>query len=138
MDMKKKLPETSIFDAMQLLQSAWSEVSELTIKNCFWKSEISEKSVEQAINEEDDPSKNITADLEETIGELRERLLEEAPEELNATDLSDVDAEHQQMVKNQVTLKSLQKYEVKALMTKIKLILILLFMIQKYPLQKLK
>ena len=94
--------------------------------------------MEQAINEEDDPSKNITADLEETIGELRERLLEEAPEELNATDLSDVDAEHQQMVKNQVTLKSLQKYEVKALMTKIKLILILLFMIQKYPLQKLK
>ena len=94
--------------------------------------------MEQAINEEDDPSKNITADLEETISELRERLLEEAPEELNATDLSDVDAEHQQMVKNQVTLKSLQKYEVKALMTKIKLILILLFMIQKYPLQKLK
>ena len=94
--------------------------------------------MEQAINEEDDPSKNITADLEETIGELRERLLEEAPEELNATDLLNVDAEHQQMVKNQVTLKSLQKYEVKALMTKIKLILILLFMIQKYPLQKLK
>ena len=94
--------------------------------------------MEQAINEEDDPSKNITADLEETIGELRERLLEEAPEELNATDLSDVDAEHQQMMKNQVTLKSLRKYEVKALMTKIKLILILLFMIQKYPLQKLK
>ena len=94
--------------------------------------------MEQAINEEDNPSKNITADLEETITELRERLLEEAPEELNATDLMDVDAEHRQMVKNQVTLKSLQKYEVKALMTKIKLILILLFMIQKYPLQKLK
>ena len=94
--------------------------------------------MEQAINEEDNPSKNITADLEETITELRERLLEEDPEELNATDLMDVDAEHRQMVKNQVTLKSLQKYEVKALMTKIKLILILLFMIQKYPLQKLK
>ena len=71
--------------------------------------------MEQAINKEDDPSKNITGDLEETITELRERLLEEAPEELNATDLLDVDAEHRQMVKNQVTLKSLQKYEVKAL-----------------------
>ena len=32
-DMKKKLPQTSILDAMQLLQSGLSEVSELTIKN---------------------------------------------------------------------------------------------------------
>ena len=87
-DMKKKLPQTSILDAMQLLQSAWSEVSE-----CFRKSGISEKSTEQAINEEDDPFKDITADLEKTITELRERLPEEAPEELNATDLLDVDAE---------------------------------------------
>ena len=66
-DMKKKLPQTSILDAMQLLQSAWSEVSELTIKNCFRKSGISEKSAEQAINEEDNPFKDITTDLEETI-----------------------------------------------------------------------
>ena len=92
-DMKKKLPQTSILDAMQLLQSAWSEVSELTIKNCFRKYGISEKSAEQAINEEDDPFKDITADLEETITELREGFPEEAPEELNATDLLDVDAE---------------------------------------------
>ena len=92
-DMKKKLPQTSILDVMQLLQSAWSEVSELSIKNCFRKSGISEKLAEQAINEEDDPFKDITADLEETITELRERLSEEAPEELNATDLLDVDAE---------------------------------------------
>ena len=34
-NMKNKLPQTSILDAMQLLQSAWSEVLELTIKNCF-------------------------------------------------------------------------------------------------------
>ena len=45
------------------------------------------------INEEDDPSKDITADLEETITELCEWSPEEAPEELNATDLLDVDAE---------------------------------------------
>ena len=86
-DMKTKLPQTSILDVMQLLQSAWSEVSELIIKNCFRKSEISEKSAELAINEEDDPVKDITADLEEIMTELRERLPEEAPEELNATDL---------------------------------------------------
>ena len=77
--MKKKLPQTSILDAMQLLQSAWSEVSELTIKNCFRKSGISEKSAEQVINEEDDPFKDITPDLEQTITELRERLSKEAP-----------------------------------------------------------
>ena len=71
-DMKKKLPQTSILDAIQLLQSACSKVSELTIKNCFRKSGISEKSAEQAINEEDDPFKDITADLEKTITELCE------------------------------------------------------------------
>ena len=65
--MKKKLPQTSILNAMKLLQSAWSEVSELTINNCFRKCGISEKSAEQAINEEDNPFKDITADLEETI-----------------------------------------------------------------------
>ena len=92
-DMKKKLPQTSILDAMQLLQSAWSEVSGLTIKNCFRKSGISEKSAEQAINKEDDPFKDITADLEETITELGERVPEEAPEALNVTDILDTDAE---------------------------------------------
>ena len=79
-DMKKKLPQTSILDAMQLLESPWSEVSELSIKNCFRKSRISEKSAKQEINEEDDSFKDITADLEETITELGERLPEEAPE----------------------------------------------------------
>ena len=92
-DMKKNLPQTLVLDAMQLLQSAWSEVWELTIKNCFRKSGISEKSAEQAINEEDDPFKDITADLEDIITELREQLLEEALEELNTTDLLDVDSE---------------------------------------------
>ena len=35
--MKKTFPKTSILDAMQLLTSAWSEVSETIIKNCFRK-----------------------------------------------------------------------------------------------------
>ena len=65
----------------------------MTIKNCFQKIGIYEKLVEQAINEEDDPFKDITADLEETITELRELLPGEAPEELNPTYLLDVDAE---------------------------------------------
>ena len=49
--------------------------------------------MEQTINKEDDPFKDITADLEETITEFCEQLPEEAPEELNTTDLLDVDAE---------------------------------------------
>ena len=49
--------------------------------------------MEQTINEEDDPFKDITADLEETITEFCEQLPEEAPEELNTTNLLDVDAE---------------------------------------------
>ena len=69
--MKKKLPQTSILDAMQLLKSAWLEVSELTINNCFQKNRISEKSAEQAIIKEDDPFKDSTSDLNETITELR-------------------------------------------------------------------
>ena len=39
--MKKTFPKTSILDAMQLLTSAWSEVSETIIKNCFRKVGIS-------------------------------------------------------------------------------------------------
>ena len=41
--MKKTFPKTSILDVMQLLTSAWSEVSEATIKNCFKKVGILEK-----------------------------------------------------------------------------------------------
>ena len=93
-DMEKTFPETSILVAMQLLQSAWSEVSETTIQNCFRKVGISEKSAEEAINDQDDPFKDLAAEeLEETISELRERLPDEAPEELNAAILLDMDAE---------------------------------------------
>ena len=42
-DTKKAFPKTSILDAMQLLQSSWSEISETTVKNCFRKAGISEE-----------------------------------------------------------------------------------------------
>ena len=79
---------------MQLLTSAWSEVSEATIKNCFRKIGISEKSAEEeAINDQDDPFKDLAAEeLEETINEFCERLPDEAPEQLNAAVLLDIDA----------------------------------------------
>ena len=92
-DMKKLFPKTTILDAIQLLTSTWSEVSEATIKNSFRKVRIPEKSTEEAINDEDDLFKDLAAEeLEETINEFCERLPDEGPEELNAAVLLDIDA----------------------------------------------
>ena len=72
--MKKTFPKASILDAMQLLTSAWSEVSEATIKKRFRKVGILEKLAEEAINYQDDPFKEVAAEeLEETINEFRVR-----------------------------------------------------------------
>ena len=126
-DMKKTFPNISILDAMQLLTSAWPEVSETTIKNCFRKVGISEKSAEEAINDHDDPFKDLAAEeLEETINEFRERLPVEVPEELNAAVWWISMLNCQQMEINQAMLKSWQKYEEK--LSKKKMISMLLMM----------
>ena len=92
--MKKAFSETSTLDAMQLLTSAWSEVSEATIKKCFTKVGISKKSAEEAINDQDDLFKHLTAEeLEETINEFSERFSNEVVEELNAAVFLDMDTE---------------------------------------------
>ena len=91
---KKAFSETSILDAMQLLTSAWSEVSEATIKKGFTKVGISKKSAEEAINDQDDVFKHLTAEeLEETINKFRERFSNEVVEKLNAAVLLDMDTE---------------------------------------------
>ena len=93
-DMKKTFPKTSVLDAIQLLISAWSKISEATIKNCFRKVGILEKFIEEGIDDQDHLFKNLaTEELEETINEFRERLPDEVPEELNAAVLLDIDAE---------------------------------------------
>ena len=49
---------------------------------------------EEAINDRDDPFKDLAAEeLKETINEFRERLPDEVPEELNGAVLLDIDAE---------------------------------------------
>ena len=79
---------------MQLLTSAWSDVSEVTIKSRFRKVGISEKSVDEPVNNQDDSFKDLAAaKLEETISEFCERLPDEVPEELNAALLLNIDAE---------------------------------------------
>ena len=55
--------------ALQLLVSAWKEVSQTTIINCFKKAKISEKDQTIAINDEDDPFKEIN----ENPNELQEK-----------------------------------------------------------------
>ena len=91
---KKKFPKIPILDVMQLLTSAWSDVSEVTIKSRFRKVGISEKSVDEPVNNQDDSFKDLAAaKLEETISEFCERLPDEVPEELNAALLLNIDAE---------------------------------------------
>ena len=77
-DMKKNLPQTLVLDAMQLLQSASSEVWELTIKNCFRKSGISssvpddedETDIDFVIDDPKVPPTEI--EIEKTIEALEE------------------------------------------------------------------
>ena len=91
--MKKTFSKTSILDALQLLTSAWSEVSETTIKNCLIKVGIPGELAEEVIIDEDNLFKDLAAEkAEETINEFRERLPDEVTEELNAAVLLDINA----------------------------------------------
>lgn len=96
-DARKPFPKTSILDAMQLLQSSWSQVLEATIKNCFRKAGISEKAAEEAVNDKDDPFRDLCTDddmdLEETVEDLCARLPKMIPSELNAAHLLESDEE---------------------------------------------
>ena len=92
--MEKAFPKTSILDAIPLLTYTWSEVSETTIKNCFKKVGIFKKLAKEAINNQDDPFKDLAGgEREETINEFGERLPDEVTEELNAAVLLDIDSE---------------------------------------------
>ena len=73
--------------ASQLLASAWNEVSQATIVNCFKKAKISDKDQTIAINDEDDPFKEINEDLQE----LREKDSSLMSESMTAEDLASAD-----------------------------------------------
>ena len=64
LDSNKSLPKVSLLTALQLLVSAWNEVSETTVVNCFKKAKISEKDQTIAINDEDKPFKDILKEFE--------------------------------------------------------------------------
>ena len=87
LDCNKPLPKVSLLTALQLLTSAWNEVSQATIVNCFKKAKISDKDQTIAINDEDDPFKEINKDLQE----LREKDSSLVPESMTAEDLASAD-----------------------------------------------
>ena len=61
----KPLLKALLLRALQLLVSAWKEVSQTTIINCFKKAKISEKDQTFVINDEDDPFKEINENSKE-------------------------------------------------------------------------
>ena len=65
LDSNKPLPKVSLLTALQLLVSAWNEVSQTTIVNCFKKAKISEKDQTITINDEDNPFKDINENMKE-------------------------------------------------------------------------
>ena len=87
LDSNKPLPKVSLLKALQLLVSAWNEVSQATIVNCFKKAKISDKDQTIAINDEDHLFKEINEDLQE----LREKDSSLVPESMTAEDLASVD-----------------------------------------------
>ena len=70
-----------------MLVSAWKEVSQTTIVNCFKKAKISEKDQTIAVNDEDDPFKEIN----ENLKELREKEPILVPENMTAEDFATAD-----------------------------------------------
>ena len=61
----KTLPKVSLLTALQLLVSAWNEASQTTVVNRFKKVKISVKDQTIAVNDEDDPFKEINENLKE-------------------------------------------------------------------------
>ena len=87
LDSNKSLPKISLLTALQLRASAWNAVSQATIANCFKKAKISDKDQTIAINDEDNPFKEINEDLQE----LREKDSSLVPESMTAEDLASAD-----------------------------------------------
>ena len=70
-----------------MLVSVWKEVRQTTIVNCFKKAKISEKDPTIAINDEDDPFKEI----DKNLIELREKEPNLVPENMTAEDYATAD-----------------------------------------------
>ena len=87
LDSSKPLPKATLITALQLLVSAWNEVNETKIVNCFKKAKISEKDQTIAINDEDDSF----IEINENLKELREKNPNVVKENMTAEDFATED-----------------------------------------------
>lgn len=86
-DNNQPLPKISILSAMNMLTAAWDKVSETTVQNCFKRAGISEQSQEHAMNDTDDPFKELTEELEN----LRERAENQVSTQVSAETMIECD-----------------------------------------------
>ena len=84
LDSNKPLPKVSLLTTLQLLVSAWNEVSQTTIVNWFNEAKISEKDQTIAISDEDDPFKEI----DKNPKELQEKKTSLVQENMTAEDFA--------------------------------------------------
>ena len=84
LDSNKPLPKVSLITGLKLFVSLWNDVNQTTIVNCFKKTKISEKDQATAMNDEDDPFKEINEDLRK----LREKDSNLVPENMAAEDFA--------------------------------------------------
>ena len=64
---ENQLPKFSILTGMSMFKKAWNSIPDSTRMTCFKKLGISEKSMEKALNDEDDPFSSL--DVEEDVME---------------------------------------------------------------------
>ncbi|XP_057302680.1 tigger transposable element-derived protein 4-like [Hydractinia symbiolongicarpus] len=101
LDEEKSTPKFSILAAMYMLRKAWDDVSNKTFTNCFRKSGISQKDAERAINEDDDPFKSLTSEVEEDpiptldaeLSYIKRRFPDHIDPDLSTEDFIDFDIE---------------------------------------------
>lgn len=87
LDQGKDLPKISIIRGMELLSSSWEDVSKETVVNCFRKAKISAEDQIDAIEDNDDPFKDLNDDL----AELKEKDPSLLPDDFSAEEFVDVD-----------------------------------------------
>ena len=88
-DNGQPLPKISILSAKNMLTAAWDKVSEITVQNGFKRAGISKESQECAMNDSNDPFK----ELDEELDNLRERAQDHAPLEVTTETVIECDDE---------------------------------------------
>ena len=87
LDQVKPIPKVSFLLAMQLVFSAWNDVSKEAVINCFRKANIFEKYQMNAVNDFDDPFK----ELDESLKDLQTKESYLVAENMTVKDVAEAD-----------------------------------------------